>query len=145
MGFSRARSAGVPIAAETKTGGDDKGEENEAALHFADGTGDRERLEGIAAFYSDFTSYVETLYTRFVTTAPARLQGTRRADEEGIVSVITENRRFILRAQSQMPQNKNYLVSHAVRSSDLFDHLGARSSCRPSGSSSSAPPPSCTK
>ena len=122
--FRELRSDGVPIAAEAKTEGGDTGEENEAVLHFADGAGDRERLEGIATFYADFTSYVETLYTRFVTTA--QLDYKELSERmKGMLGVITENRRFILRAQSQMPQNKNYLVSHAVRSSIFSIILGS--------------------
>ncbi|MDA8427465.1 MAG: HD-GYP domain-containing protein [Treponema sp.] len=121
--FRELRSEGVPVIAETKAEGAGKDGEAEAAIHFADSAGDRERLQGIAAFYEDFTAYVESLYTRFVTTTQLDYQGlTERM--KGMLGVITENRRFILRAQSQMPQNKNYLVSHAVRSSIFSIILG---------------------
>ncbi|HUW40844.1 MAG TPA: HD-GYP domain-containing protein [Rectinemataceae bacterium] len=121
--FRELRSEGVPMAAEAKTEGADKEGEIEAVLHFADSAGDRERLQGIAAFYEDFTSYVEALYTRFVTTTQLDYKElTERM--KGMLGVINENRRFVLRAQSQMPQNKNYLVSHAVRSSIFSIILG---------------------
>jgi len=121
--FRELRSEGVPMAAEAKTESADKDGETEAVLHFADSAGDRERLQGIAAFYEDFTSYVEALYTRFVTTTQLDYKElTERM--KGMLGVINENRRFVLRAQSQMPQNKNYLVSHAVRSSIFSIILG---------------------
>ncbi len=121
--FRELRSEGVPIAAEAKAAEGDAPEGSEEVLHFADSAGDRERLQRIAAFYEEFTSYVESLYTRFVTTTQLNYaELTERM--KGMLGVINENRRFILRAQSQMPQNKNYLVSHAVRSSIFSIILG---------------------
>ncbi|HTX72836.1 MAG TPA: HD-GYP domain-containing protein [Rectinemataceae bacterium] len=121
--FREMRCAGVPVSAAAVEEGDTKGEEAEVAPHFADGAGDKERLDGILAFYADFTAYVESLYTRFVTKTELDYKElTERM--KGMLGVVTENRRFILRAQSQIPAQKNYLVSHSVRSAVFSMILG---------------------
>jgi HD-GYP domain-containing protein (c-di-GMP phosphodiesterase class II) len=90
---------------------------------FADGTGDAEKLQALVAFYSDFTSYVESLYTRFVTKTEIDYRELAERSR-GLYEVSVENRRYLLRAQSLIAQHKNYLVSHAVRSAVYSIILG---------------------
>jgi HD-GYP domain-containing protein (c-di-GMP phosphodiesterase class II) len=98
------------------------GEEAAAAI-LPDGAGDKERVDRILTFYSDFTAYMESLYTRFVT--KTELDYKELSERmKGLCQVINENKRFLLRAQSIAPQHKNYLVSHAVRSSVYSIVLG---------------------
>jgi len=91
---------------------------------FSDGAGDAEKVKSLALFYTDFTQYVESLFTRFVTKTEIDyrdlIQRTR-----GLYEVATENRSFLLRAQTLVPQHKNYLVSHAVRSAVYSIVLGS--------------------
>jgi len=122
--FRELRSEGVPISPAAKVEDEGKTDEGETAPHFASGAGDKERLDKITAFYADFTAYVESLYTRFVTKTELDYKElTERM--KGMLGVVTENRRFILRAQSQIPAQKNYLVSHSVRSSVFSIILGS--------------------
>ncbi len=97
--------------------------EADAAPVIAEGAGDREKLEVLVAFYGDFTAYVDSLYTRFVT--KTELDFNELSNRiKGLYGLISENRRFLLRAQSQFPAHKNYLVSHAVRSAVFSIILG---------------------
>jgi len=88
------------------------------------GAGDREKVDEVLAFYTDFAHYMEGLYTKFVTKNELDYKelGERM---KGLCQVIAQNRRFLLRAQSLAPQHKNYLVSHAVRTSVYSIILGA--------------------
>ncbi len=121
--FREMRTEGVPLkeaAAEATLEG--QGDEAAAAM-FPDGAGDKERVERILAFYSDFATYMESLYTRFVT--KTELDYKELSERmKGLCQVIGENKRFLLRAQSLAPQHKNYLVSHAVRTSVYSIVLG---------------------
>ncbi len=122
--FREAKTAGILLdeaaADETKA----EGEEAEAPSIIPDGAGDKERIESILAFYSDFTAYMDGLYTRFVTKTELDYKAlTERM--KSLCQVLNENKRFVLRAQSLAPQHKNYLVSHAVRTSIYSIILGA--------------------
>jgi HD-GYP domain-containing protein (c-di-GMP phosphodiesterase class II) len=94
-----------------------------ASASLPDGAGDKERVTKILAFYADFTSYMEALYTRFVTKTELDYKSLVER-MKGLCQVIAENKRFLLRAQSIAPQHSNYLVSHAVRSSVYSIVLG---------------------
>jgi len=96
----------------------------EAVLALADGTGDRERIESIGAILATFTDYVESVYTRFVT--KTELEFKEIMDKTKIIcELVVDNRRYVLRALSTSQQNKNYLVSHSVRSAILSIILGS--------------------
>jgi HD-GYP domain-containing protein (c-di-GMP phosphodiesterase class II) len=122
--FRQTYTAGMPLAEEAheEAAGGDADEASVRPL-FADGTGDKEKLEGVVAFYSDFCAYVESLYTRFVT--KTELDYKELIERvKGLCEVLNQNRRFLLRAQAQALPHKNYLVSHAVRSSVFAIILG---------------------
>jgi HD-GYP domain-containing protein (c-di-GMP phosphodiesterase class II) len=89
-----------------------------------DGAGEREKIDEVLAFYTDFARYMEGLYTKFVT--KSELDYKELSERmKALVQVVSQNRRFLLRAQSIAPQHKNYLVSHAVRSSVYSIILGS--------------------
>jgi HD-GYP domain-containing protein (c-di-GMP phosphodiesterase class II) len=122
--FRETRTEGIPldqVAAEDAPA--NQGEDAADQVILPDGAGDKERVERILAYYDDFTAYMESLYTRFVT--KTELDYKELSERmKGLCQVITQNRRFLLRAQSLAPQHKNYLVSHAVRSSVYSIVLG---------------------
>jgi HD-GYP domain-containing protein (c-di-GMP phosphodiesterase class II) len=119
--FRETRTAGVPLKEAAADG--ETVEEASSPVVLPDGTSDKERIESILSFYNDFTAYMESLYTRFVTkTELDYAELTERI--KGLSQVIGENKRFLLRAQSLAPQHKNYLVSHAVRTSVYSIILG---------------------
>ncbi len=122
--FRETKTEGVPLeeAASDETPAA-KGEDSAAQSVLPDGGSDKEHIERILAFYIDFTTFMESLYTRFVT--KTELDYKELSDRmKGLCQVTAENRRFLLRAQSLAPQHKNYLVSHAVRSSVYSIVLG---------------------
>jgi HD-GYP domain-containing protein (c-di-GMP phosphodiesterase class II) len=90
----------------------------------SDGAGEREKVDEVLAFYTEFSHYMEGLYTKFVTKNELDYKelGERM---RSLVQVVAQNRRFLLRAQSLAPQHKNYLVSHAVRSAVYSIILGS--------------------
>jgi HD-GYP domain-containing protein (c-di-GMP phosphodiesterase class II) len=122
--FRETRTAGQPLEAALVTEAEEHGTEDAANLaSLPDGAADKDRVERILAFYNDFTTYMETLYTRFVTKTELDYKElTERM--RGLCQVIAENKRFVLRAQSLAPAHKNYLVSHAVRTSIYSIVLG---------------------
>ena len=122
--FRELLTEGLPLEAAADGGSIEGKGEDAIGMAFPDGAGDKERVERILAFYSDFAVYMESLYTRFVTKTELDYKelGERM---KGLCQVIAENKRFLLRAQSIAPQHKNYLVSHAVRTSVYSIVLGA--------------------
>jgi HD-GYP domain-containing protein (c-di-GMP phosphodiesterase class II) len=123
--FRETRSAGQILSeAAAEEPGASAGEEKAAPLAIAEGAGDKERIASFLAFYNDFTSYMEALYTRFVT--KTELDYKELIERmKGLCQAVGENRRFLLRAQSLAPQHSNYLVSHAVRTSVYSIVLGS--------------------
>jgi HD-GYP domain-containing protein (c-di-GMP phosphodiesterase class II) len=122
--FREMRTEGVPLdEAAVEDSPESQGEAAASAAILPDGAGDKERVERILAFYIDFAAYMESLYTRFVT--KTELDYKELSERmKGLCQVIGENKRFLLRAQSLAPQHKNYLVSHAVRTSVYSIVLG---------------------
>ena len=122
--FRETKTEGVPLEeAASDEAPAAKGEDSAAQGALPDGGSDKEHIERILAFYVDFTTFMESLYTRFVT--KTELDYKELSDRmKGLCQVTAENRRFLLRAQSLAPQHKNYLVSHAVRSSVYSIVLG---------------------
>ena len=122
--FRELLTEGLPLDAAAAADSTEGKGDAAADMAFPDGAGDKERVERILAFYSDFAVYMESLYTRFVT--KTELDYKELSERmKGLCQVIAENKRFLLRAQSIAPQHKNYLVSHAVRTSIYSIVLGA--------------------
>jgi HD-GYP domain-containing protein (c-di-GMP phosphodiesterase class II) len=119
---------------ETRTEGEQldeaaqEGEPSEAgeavAAALPEGADDKEKLASVLAFYADFASYMESLYTLYVTKTELDYKGLVER-MKGLCGMIAENKRFLLRAQSIAPQHSNYLVSHAVRTSIYSIILGS--------------------
>jgi len=124
--FREVRTEGKQLDAAHEEEGDRKDEIVEKAAQGAltNGAGEREKVDEVLAFYADFAKYMEGLYTKFVTKNELDYKelGERM---KSLVQVVAQNRRFLLRAQSMAPQHKNYLVSHAVRTSVYSIILGA--------------------
>jgi HD-GYP domain-containing protein (c-di-GMP phosphodiesterase class II) len=122
--FRESRTEGEPLAeAAPEDPAAIAGEGAVVPTALLDGAGDKERIAKILAFYSDFTTYMESLYTRFVTKTELDYKGLVER-MKGLCQVIAEDKRFLLRAQSLAPQHSNYLVSHAVRSAVYSIVLG---------------------
>jgi len=121
--FRETFSDGLPLDADHAAAlGGAEGSGAQAPV-FADGAGDAEKLQALATFYSDFTGYVESVYTRFVTKTEIDYRELIERSR-GLYEAAGEDRRFLLRAQALVPQHKNYLVSHAVRSAVYSVILG---------------------
>jgi HD-GYP domain-containing protein (c-di-GMP phosphodiesterase class II) len=121
--FREMRTEGNEIekAAEDEAG---SGESASTAAVIPEGADDKEKIASVLAFYADFTAYMESLYTIYVTKTELDYKGLVER-MKGLSEMIAENRRFLLRAQSLAPQHSNYLVSHAVRSSVYSIILGS--------------------
>jgi HD-GYP domain-containing protein (c-di-GMP phosphodiesterase class II) len=122
--FRETRTAGIILDEAAKDDSGAAGVETQESSVVPDGSGDKERIESILAFYSDFTVYMEGLYTRYVTKTELDYKALIER-MKGLCQVLAENKRFVLRAQSLAPQHKNYLVSHAVRTSIYSIILGS--------------------
>jgi len=85
---------------------------------------DNEREKVVSEFYSGFTQYVDSLFTRYVTKNELPLQDISAKIQE-LCNIISENRRFILRIQDPGQVNRNYLVNHTVKSTILSIVLGS--------------------
>jgi HD-GYP domain len=100
------------------------GAEGETSPSLQEGGGDTERIGAVLAYYNYFTGYIESVYTLYVT--KTELNFTELMEKmKDLCQVIAENKRFLLRAQSLVPQHRNYLVSHAVRTSIYAIILGS--------------------
>jgi HD-GYP domain-containing protein (c-di-GMP phosphodiesterase class II) len=123
--FREARTDGTSLDAAREDEPEAAGasDEKAAKASLTDGASDREKLEEVLAFYTDFARFMEGLYTRFVTKNELDYKelGERM---KRLCQVIGQNRRLLLRAQAAAPQHKNYLVSHAVRTSVYSIILG---------------------
>jgi HD-GYP domain-containing protein (c-di-GMP phosphodiesterase class II) len=123
--FREVRTAGQLLSeAPPEEPGSTVEEEKAAPIAIPDGAGDKEKIESVLAYYKDFTAYMEGLYTRFVTKTELDYQELIER-MKGLCQIVSENRRYLLRAQSLAPQHSNYLVSHAVRSSVYSVVLGS--------------------
>jgi HD-GYP domain-containing protein (c-di-GMP phosphodiesterase class II) len=122
--FREMRTEGIPVAEATlEEAPASQGEDAASQAMLPDGAGDKERVDRILTFYIDFAAYIESLYTRFVT--KTELDYKELSERmKGLCQVTSENKRFLLRAQSLAPQHKNYLVSHAARCSVYSIVLG---------------------
>jgi len=85
--------------------------------------GDDEKLEGVLAYHARYVEYVESVYNRFVTKNTLDFKELLER-QKSLYEVLSQNRRFLLRAQSLAPSHSNYLVAHAVRTSIISMLLG---------------------
>ena len=85
---------------------------------------DSEKLEMAEKIYNDYLNYTERMFTRFATHKELDIKiisGRIKA----LCLFMRDNTRYLLRImQSSIPQNKNFLVSHAVRSTALAISIG---------------------
>jgi HD-GYP domain-containing protein (c-di-GMP phosphodiesterase class II) len=89
----------------------------------AEGAGEDAKLDSVVAYYGRYAEYIESVYTRFV--AQNSLDFREILERmKGLYELVSENKKLVLRAQSLVPPNANYLVSHAVRSSIISIILG---------------------
>jgi HD-GYP domain-containing protein (c-di-GMP phosphodiesterase class II) len=122
--FRETRTAGVALGETlSEESPEGKGEVAAAEVALPDGAGDKERVERIQALYSDFIVYIESLYTRFVTKTEIDYKELSER-MKGLCQILVENKRYLLLAQSLVPQHKNYLVSHSARSAVYSIVLG---------------------
>ncbi len=125
-GYRTIFTEGAPLQVIPLT---EEAEEGEAAPEngkpvIAVNAGDNERIESIRKFYEQFTSFVESVYTRYVTKNELILPEIS-SRIKALCEVIADNRRFILRVQNLIQPNSNYLVSHSTRSTILSIVLGS--------------------
>jgi HD-GYP domain-containing protein (c-di-GMP phosphodiesterase class II) len=122
--FRETRTEGEPLqeAVHEAEASSEEGAAAPAAI--PDNADDKEKIASVLAFYKDFTVYMESLYTLYVTKTELDYKGLVER-MKGLCEMIAENKRFLLRAQSLAPQHSNYLVSHAVRTSVYSIILGS--------------------
>jgi len=96
---------------------------NSASLSGISGRGDADKLKRAETFYSSLLEYVETLFTQ--------AQGSGRLDYNSVMEkmkticgAVREDRRFILRIDLPPAPNKNYLASHAAKSTVISIVIG---------------------
>lgn len=85
---------------------------------------DKEKTQQVLDFYKKFTSYVEDVFSNYVTRNELNVQIVSNRIKE-LCDFIHDNRRFILRIQDLGSMNRNYLVSHAVKTTILAIVLGS--------------------
>lgn len=85
---------------------------------------DRETLRQVTEFYNKFVAYVDQVFTKYVTRNDLNIQEISNRVKE-LCDFAKENRRFLLRVQDSGAANRNYLVSHSVKSTILAIILGS--------------------
>jgi HD-GYP domain-containing protein (c-di-GMP phosphodiesterase class II) len=91
---------------------------------FATAGQDKVILRTVTEFYNKFTAYVDQVFTKYVTRNDLNIQEISNRVKE-LCDFIHENRRFVLRVQDMGASNRNYLVSHSVKSCILSIVLGS--------------------
>lgn len=119
--FRELHSEGVAVETVEDEGPGASGDGGEAGL--AEGAGENEKLESVVAYYGRYAEYIETVYNRFVTKNTLDFKELLER-MKGLYELVMENKKLVLRAQSIVPANANYLVSHAVRTSIVSIILG---------------------
>jgi HD-GYP domain-containing protein (c-di-GMP phosphodiesterase class II) len=85
---------------------------------------DKETLRHVTEFYNKFVAYVDQVFTKYVTRNDLNIQEISNRVKE-LCDFAKENRRFLLRVQDSGAANRNYLVSHSVKSTILAIILGS--------------------
>ena len=86
---------------------------------------DQENLGRIRVFYEQFLTYVDQLYTKYVTKGELNIKELSERMKM-LCDVILENKRYMLRLMGQAAASSNYLVNHSVRSTVLSIVLGGQ-------------------
>lgn len=84
------------------------------------------RVVAVQNVYNEYMSYINNVYTRFATHNELNLEELSETVKELCV-FVKENKRYVLRIQpSQELRNKNFLVSHSMRSTVLAITIALR-------------------
>src|SRR5574344_2183921 len=85
---------------------------------------DKSRLEVVQSVYNEYLNYISTVYTHYATHKQLNLGEISETVKELCV-YIKENRRYVLRITPSLEaRNKNFLVSHSMRSTVLAITIG---------------------
>jgi len=85
---------------------------------------DKSRLEVVQSVYNEYLNYISTVYTHYATHKQLNLNEISETVKELCV-YIKENRRYVLRITPSLEaRNKNFLVSHSMRSTVLAITIG---------------------
>src|SRR5574344_2662185 len=85
---------------------------------------DKSRLEVVQTVYNEYLNYISTVYTHYATHKQLNLEEISETVKELCV-YIKENRRYVLRITPSLEaRNKNFLVSHSMRSTVLAITIG---------------------
>ncbi len=85
---------------------------------------DKDSLRKVTDFYQRFTTFVDQMFTKYVTRNDLNLQEISNRVKE-LCDFVRDNRRFVLRIQDSGSASRNYLVSHSVKSTILAIVLGS--------------------
>jgi HD-GYP domain-containing protein (c-di-GMP phosphodiesterase class II) len=103
-------------------------EEDAGEAHAVDGlstTDNMDKIREAEEFYASFQQYVDMLFIK--TTVKNELDFNSVAEKiKTVVELVREDHRFLMRVQQNIepPANKNYQVSHAVRSTVIAIIIG---------------------
>ncbi|MDA8410869.1 MAG: HD-GYP domain-containing protein [Treponema sp.] len=114
-GFGEVYSEGDSVENILATA-DEGSKAHNGGVLVAEGAGDKEVLASIQAYLEGYIAFVDTLYSRFVTNSELNF-GDLMEKMRQLCEILSQNRRFVLRALSVIPPNRNYLISHAVNTS----------------------------
>lgn len=85
---------------------------------------DKSRLEVVQAVYNEYLNYISSVYTHYATHKTLNLEEISETVKE-LCIYIKENRRYVLRITPSLEaRNKNFLVSHSMRSTVLAITIG---------------------
>lgn len=85
---------------------------------------DKSRLEVVQSVYNEYLNYINSVYTHYATHKELNLEEISETVKELCV-YIKENRRYVLRITPSLEaRNKNFLVSHSMRSTVLAITIG---------------------
>ena len=72
------------------------------------------RLDMVKNVYNEYANYIESLYTHYATHKEINQEELSETVQE-LCIFVKENRRFILRILSELELNKNFLISHSLK------------------------------
>ncbi len=123
--FREVRSEGLPGATRTEEtiSGEIEETSDEQGAATTSSSGEAEKFRAVHAFYKSFQTYIENLFTRYVTKGDINSAELTEWVKK-LCEVIKEDRRYILRIQDQGDANQNYLALHTVRSTIIALVIG---------------------
>ncbi len=85
---------------------------------------EKNRLSMVQTVYNEYLNYIGKVYTRFATHKELDLEEISSTVKEFCI-FVKENRRYVLRIQPSLEaRNKNFLISHSMRSTVLAITIG---------------------